>query len=192
MIWVFCPCQWWISTKKKFGWGWVSGVSCIQFLGDFLNFLTLQSPLVLICTYFRTALTKSPFSFRSRGSPRRSDSGSRTWSIGTPSSSRGCSKVDRTYSGWRASSTLRDSLRLWDRRWRARTRAGRSISSISTTKWRRWWRRMSSTRRTRVGFSPTNLGDIEGWSVMWRFFLEIWHPPSRRNCNSVELGWAPS
>ena len=30
--------------KKKFGWGWVGGVSFIQGFLDFWNFLTLQSP----------------------------------------------------------------------------------------------------------------------------------------------------
>ena len=45
MIWVFCPCQWWVSKKTKFGWGgWVGGVSSIQFFLDFWNFFTLQSP----------------------------------------------------------------------------------------------------------------------------------------------------
>ena len=45
MIWVFCPCQWWVSKKNKFGWrvgGW--GQLYPIFFWDVWNFLTLQSP----------------------------------------------------------------------------------------------------------------------------------------------------
>ena len=57
MIWVFCPCQWWVSKKRSLDGGWVGGVSSIQFFLDFWNFLTLQSPLVraqlsVFCVYW--------------------------------------------------------------------------------------------------------------------------------------------
>ena len=32
--------------KKKFGWGWVGGVSSIQFVLDFLNFFNFAKPLM--------------------------------------------------------------------------------------------------------------------------------------------------
>ena len=44
MIWVFCPCQWWVSKKKCWDGGWVEwGLS--KFFWIFWIFLTLQSPL---------------------------------------------------------------------------------------------------------------------------------------------------
>ena len=36
IIWVFCPCQWWVSKKKKFGWG-VGGWG--ELYPNFLGFL---------------------------------------------------------------------------------------------------------------------------------------------------------
>ena len=41
MIWVFCPCQWWVSKEKV----WVGGVSSIQvFFFDFWNFVNFPKP----------------------------------------------------------------------------------------------------------------------------------------------------
>ena len=46
MIWVFCPCQWWVSKKSLDG-GWVGGVSSIQVYFAFLELIKLcKAPII--------------------------------------------------------------------------------------------------------------------------------------------------
>ena len=45
-IWVFYPCQWWVSKKSLDG-GWVGGVSSIQFYFGFLECFNFVKPLRL-------------------------------------------------------------------------------------------------------------------------------------------------
>ena len=46
MIWVFCPCQWWVSHKKSLDEEWVGEWAQSKFFGGIFGiFKTLQSPL---------------------------------------------------------------------------------------------------------------------------------------------------
>ena len=52
VIWVFWPCHWWVSKKKKkLDRGWVGGLSSIQFFLDFWNFFNFAKPLIQACSH---------------------------------------------------------------------------------------------------------------------------------------------
>ena len=57
MIWVFCPCQWWVSKKHKVWMGgrWV-GWALSKFFLDFWNFFNFAKPLSVHNDIFKSTL----------------------------------------------------------------------------------------------------------------------------------------